>query len=244
MDIWEFILALVTDWVALMSGIASVILSILGLTRKWQQVPNWVWWSAAAICFLFANARIWTTEHRARIDAENKLTVKENEHPKPDLVGEIQQTLWVDAKPNSVLFALIRIKNVGSLPSITEGFHFIANAANIEQAPTVFPREGIKVNNLQQQRIAEFHPDNDITTRIMNPIMPGSALVGWLYFVIPHTDTEKMMGVEKEIKFFDILGRAYVAQVPNPGPSGLFYFPGSGGNPFKVDSLPYRPKQP
>lgn len=242
MDIKEFILALFNDWVSLMSGIASVILSILGIVRRWEQVPRWVYFLVAAACFLFSSARVWTTEHRARIEVEKRLEEEKRDRPHPELSAEVVQTLWVDTQPGSVLFALVRVKNVGMLPSVAEGFHFRANAINIDQNPTLIPRE-IIVNTLQKKRVAEFHPDNDITTRIMTPIASGSTLVGWLYFVIPQADTEKMLSVKKEIQFSDVLGRTITVEVANPMDRGLSYFPGSGGNPFMVDRLPYKPKQ-
>jgi len=64
MDLPGFLTALVSDWISLMSGIASVALTIIGFARKWGQVPRWAFWSAGLVCFLFAAARIWTNEHR------------------------------------------------------------------------------------------------------------------------------------------------------------------------------------
>jgi hypothetical protein len=69
MDFKEFLAALSADWVSLMSGIASVVLTVISVARRWQSIPRWALWVAAAICFFLASARVWTTEHRAR--AEN-----------------------------------------------------------------------------------------------------------------------------------------------------------------------------
>jgi hypothetical protein len=63
MEFRAFLGAFTADWVTLMSGIASVILLILGTFRKWNNVPRPVFWIAAALCFFFASARVWTTEH-------------------------------------------------------------------------------------------------------------------------------------------------------------------------------------
>lgn len=59
-----FFKALVTDWVSLMGGIASVALTIIGFARKWEQVPRWAFSAAGLVCFFLASARIWTTENR------------------------------------------------------------------------------------------------------------------------------------------------------------------------------------
>lgn len=58
MDFKDFFRALISDWVALMSGIASVSLTIIGIAKKWKQVPVWVFWLAAALCFFAASGRV------------------------------------------------------------------------------------------------------------------------------------------------------------------------------------------
>jgi hypothetical protein len=243
MELKLFFDALLNDGVALMSSVGSIVLLCLGLTFFYKKpTPRWIVLATAAICFFFAAARIWTNEHHARLDAENKLSVKEKERPKPELVGEVVQILWVDSKPTTVLFLLVRVKNIGSLASIAESFHLRVDSLGVDLATTVFPK---RITLIDKGRlIAVFHRDNDLTTRIMNPVLPGGApLVGWLYFVI-HDDPVKIRAVERRLHFLDILGREYSIPVPNPGPFGLKYHPGEGSDPFKVDKLPYEAKQP
>lgn len=234
-------------------GLGGAVLLLLYLWERLtgRTMNKQIYAAIAIAAFLFAAFFMaWRDQYHATQNANEKLaateaslTAKDTERPKPELIGEVEQTLWVDAKPNTVFFGLLRIRNVGALPSIADGFHLKANSLNIDQAPTVFPK-AIKVNNLQKQRVAEFRPDNDLTTRIMNPIAPGSVLRGWLYFSIPNIDTEKMLAAEKQIQFVDVLEHQYTIRVPNPTSLGLSYFPGSGQNPFKVDRLPNKPKQP
>src|SRR5580658_2696752 len=73
MDIKDFFSALIGDWVSLMSGVASVALTIIGIARKWEKVPRWTFWIAAAVCFFLAATRIWTAEHRSFLQAEEEL---------------------------------------------------------------------------------------------------------------------------------------------------------------------------
>jgi hypothetical protein len=219
MELKLFFDALLNDGVALMSSVGSIVLLCLGLTFFYKKpTPRWIVLATAAICFFFAAARIWTNEHHARLDAENKLSVKEKERPKPELVGEVVQILWVDSKPTTVLFLLVRVKNIGSLASIAESFHLRVDSLGVDLAPTVFPKR-------------------------ITLIDKGRPLVGWLYFVI-HDDPVKIRAVERRLHFLDILGREYSIPVPNPGPFGLKYHPGEGSDPFKVDKLPYEAKQP
>ena len=52
----NFLRDLVTDFVALVSGIASAILGAIGASRK-TPLPNWTFWVAAAICLPMAGWR-------------------------------------------------------------------------------------------------------------------------------------------------------------------------------------------
>jgi hypothetical protein len=73
MDFQAFLSALMADWVSLMSGIVSVVLLIVGSVRKWDTMPRWAIWTAAAVCFFFASVRVWTTEHRAYIKVQSQI---------------------------------------------------------------------------------------------------------------------------------------------------------------------------
>src|ERR1035441_9669547 len=71
MDLKLFCDAVVGDTVALVSGAGSVVLLVLGLTLYFKKpTPRWVVLAIAALCFFLAGARVWTAEHRARIEAE------------------------------------------------------------------------------------------------------------------------------------------------------------------------------
>jgi uncharacterized membrane protein len=86
MEMRLFLQAILADTVALVSGIGSVILPILGITAFFNKpTPRWIVLVVAAICFTYAAARVWTTEHRARVAAEQKLY----ELTVPILTGEI-----------------------------------------------------------------------------------------------------------------------------------------------------------
>jgi hypothetical protein len=63
MDLSGFLSALVADWISLMSGVASVVLTVLGFFRK-PQTHRKMFWSAALLSFFIASVRIWTAEHR------------------------------------------------------------------------------------------------------------------------------------------------------------------------------------
>ena len=64
----KFIVAFCSDFVALMSGIASVVLAFVGIAMG-TRAPNTAVWTAAALCFLFASYRVWLKGHNKAIEA-------------------------------------------------------------------------------------------------------------------------------------------------------------------------------
>jgi hypothetical protein len=57
---WEFLCAIVKDWVARMSGIASLVLALVaGLGHV--NYP-WAWWLASYLCLLVAAFQVWKAE--------------------------------------------------------------------------------------------------------------------------------------------------------------------------------------
>jgi hypothetical protein len=63
----NYLKALSTDWVALMSSLASLVLTFIPLMSDAKRVPDWTYWLAAAICLIVASYRVWLKEHRALI---------------------------------------------------------------------------------------------------------------------------------------------------------------------------------
>ena len=58
----NYLIAFERDWVALMSGIASVILAIIGAALE-KTIPPWTFWLASASCLVWASYRVWLREH-------------------------------------------------------------------------------------------------------------------------------------------------------------------------------------
>ena len=114
--IWDFLIALVTDMVSLLSGIVSVILMILAYVHKWCSVPPAVFKTAALVCFFFASCRVWTTEHDLRTAADEHL----KDLAIPELHGDIRQ-MWtsLNERKATVLFVGVTVKN-SRAPSVID----------------------------------------------------------------------------------------------------------------------------
>lgn len=63
MNLSGFFLAMLRDWISLMSGIAAIVLTAIGLARKWKALPPQAFRVAALVCFFVAAARVWTTQN-------------------------------------------------------------------------------------------------------------------------------------------------------------------------------------
>src|SRR6266852_6758605 len=141
MEFKHFLIALTTDWVALMSGIASVILAIIGVAKKWERVPPWVFWWTAIICFFFSSIRVWTTEHRARLAAELKST--------PNLLGDIEfasvfpKDLQADTDTVVLLFARIANDGAPSFADVKEIKIILRDGRELQLVSIGVPANGV-----------------------------------------------------------------------------------------------------
>jgi len=249
-DVLKFLGAVFWQWQQMLAGagIGGALVVLLVLYERFKR-PTMPEISKRAYALVFIVAFLlcafftaWRVQFHAAKDATEKLAAKENERPRPELGGEIEQFLWMEAKLNKELYILVRVKNTGSLPSVADGFRLKADAFGIDLAPTLFPKR-LVLRNPEGKLMAEFHPDNDLALRATNAIVPGSLLVGWLRFVLPSDkNLADIRAAECKLRFSDILDHEYVIPIPEVSNGGLMYYPGSGSNPLKVDKLSSQPK--
>jgi len=66
MDFWGFVSAFSQSWVAYMSGITSVVMTILAwiYSNKSKVLPSFFLGIAAIACFFMASVNVWTAEHQ------------------------------------------------------------------------------------------------------------------------------------------------------------------------------------
>lgn len=121
MDLSGFLSAYFSDWVGWMSGPFSIVLVILGFYKK-EANQKRLFWIAAGLAFLVAPVHIWTSEHKARLLAEDK------SKPKLELNVISFYGGMVEGKP-SLLFQ-VSLRNLGA-PSIAGASSWILLAGKI-----------------------------------------------------------------------------------------------------------------
>lgn len=133
MDFVSFVSAMLKDWVSLVSGVASVVLSTMGAIKK-KELPRWAWWTAAAICFLLAPVRIWTTEHR-RAD---KLQAIIDQQVNPQFTCTINQIAQATAdqfsQGNSLVILIVTLRNTGA-PSAADDYSLKVKLLDDSEVP-------------------------------------------------------------------------------------------------------------
>src|SRR5438094_9829565 len=70
-NVWAYLRVFSSDWVAVMSGGASLLLAALAHYLREPVVPAKWLWIAAALCFILASYKVWEKEHVKVIELES-----------------------------------------------------------------------------------------------------------------------------------------------------------------------------
>jgi len=228
MDLRAFLVALVADWISLSSGIASIILTVLAVIRRWEKIPVPALWGTAAVCFLLAAARIWTTEHRRA----EQLSRTIDQLSKPSLEGKIGQLgISPVAFPSEVrVVAVLLIRNTGT-DSYIDGWDL---RADLPDGRRVHAAKRHAMVGEQQvlpwgDKELVYSPEDSIFTKL--PLKRGDQIAGVISFGfsgIPF-DTLAQAGTRFVVSFRDVIGTSY--STPAWSSQGVpvepLYFPGT-----------------
>jgi hypothetical protein len=249
MLIREFIKVLWDDWVALMSGIASIALAFWAAYFPPTDVVagRTLLWLASVICFILAAYRIWSKEFKARQAAE-RLLEAERQQKTPALSGKIEQVMTGDI-PNvgAQLFIYMAVGNAGA-KSVAEGWSLRIEASDFDVTirPTYIPEE-LPLYNGSGKHIATLYSRDTIYEKAMTPIECGSVIRGVLRYILEGIPAERIdkPGNKLTVMFADFLGNPYAASYSYTGNKAPpMYLPGAG-QPFSnlEEGPPPKPKQ-
>jgi len=202
-----------------MSGIASVVLMIIGLVRDWQNLPSRALLIAGIACFFIAAAKVWTTEHKARLAKEIEL----EKLTKPDFEITVwgmrisllkrsaarQSTVFVE---HTAVSFWAKVLNRGA-PSVLKGWKFTATppggtsidggAFRYQQTMTLDGPDGLPVDILATDYL--------VVKGTASPIPTGGQADGFNVFLFPPNmqDTLAIDGTKFVLQLEDVSGKFY-----------------------------------
>ena len=196
MELRLFSQAISGDFVALMSGVGSVVLLILGLTYFLNRpVPRGIVFIVAAACFFLSAARVWTTEYRAKVAAQQlaqQTQVKLDDLAKPDFRLQSFTLLAGDVPYGVDLFLNVGLRNLGAQSSAF-GWKLTLRTETASIGPlhshTIPDRDPVRGRMGQS---LTFHKDNRIEEKTLSPIEHNAFIAGWLWFQIPNVDVAEL----------------------------------------------------
>lgn len=125
-----FFAAVWQDWVSSMSGLASVLLAAAA-SSGYGQLPDWVFWLTAGVCFLIAAFRVWRFQfaHAEKLAGELEATWKRAESCLQIMDESGDDLAWLFSDNNR---CPVRVKNLSDSPTCFHG-----QITNIEPMPEV-----------------------------------------------------------------------------------------------------------
>ncbi len=228
----EYFQAILSDWVALVSGIASLIFTLAGTFSsvftgmKGIHAAKTFFWIAAAVCFFVANFRLWADERAQRKKLEAELSGR-----CPKLILGLSYTIWIydELVDKTLFFIAANIVNQGE-PSVA-----ISWGAEYKIGDSVEPMETFHLNDsgyvvvLGNERLTIRNNDLLNIRTLETPIPRGGHVLGRVFFTIPGNRTEQVKSLQYKIHVhcMDCFGAtSETVYTPDPKPSGkLFYHP-------------------
>jgi hypothetical protein len=209
MDFNDFFVALWGDWVSLMSGIASVILTVLGVVRNWDRVPRWIFLTCAGICFFFASARVWTTEHRKYLG--------ELERNSPSFTLSLGNGISFYSPENdaSIFLVAARIVNGGADSAVIDWkAHYKSASIERDVACTRILTDPYTAT-LPNGKPFIMGKSDQVMNRADIPIPRGGMANGWLPIIIPGREATRDADPRATISvtITDYKGKSYSASI-------------------------------
>jgi hypothetical protein len=177
--IGQFLWAIGTNWLVLMSGFVSALFELL--SRSGRAVGHRWWWGVAAFCVFVASFQVWLQE-KEKNETCLEGTIEET------LSGETRQ--WTMPNGKTVMFpkprALpgleIAVANTCGPATIVEGFHAEIQSRQFlkkDIRPLLIP-ETFPWKNEQGQTILTLHQSTTLGEKLMRtPLAAGLKVRGW-----------------------------------------------------------------
>ena len=144
MDFGGFFRALAADMVALLSGIGSVVLLLIGLIYWEKPIPRWITLVVSALCFIFAAIRIWERERKATEFYRESLRQEREQAQQPDvaLVWD-----WTDEEKSALSFIGNKEKSI----IVDNRSDYTISSVQLDSTPVRYPIYFDAINEIRRQ---------------------------------------------------------------------------------------------
>jgi hypothetical protein len=211
-DILSFLGAVASHWVALMSGIVSLLITLV-LRIKKVEPRDKIFWSIAALSFLLAFFLTWRDEHVSLINTKQEL-LKERDKNVPKLHGHIEQVIIRESPDvkGSQVFIQLSIGNIGGKSKVDNFLLDVESSDSDLQfkiEPAEFPKETISFPD-EKSKVTITHQDS-MEERAAKPVESGDRVLGWMRFVVENIKPEIIQRPKTKLKlsFKDVWEQTY-----------------------------------
>lgn len=207
-DLFSFLTAVLSHWIALMSGVVSLGIGLWQRARH-SKLTDKIFWSVAGVCFSLAIFLAWRDEHTSQLTTKKELEEVTNPAA-PRFRAEIEQVIVEDnhSLGGATVFVLLSVRNLGA-DSIAEKFllHIRASDLEYKNGPTEFTGEtpltlpdGSKITLRRQDSLG---------VKASEPVRHGALIRGWLMFVMPKVKADALRepGTYYEVSFADVVNK-------------------------------------
>jgi hypothetical protein len=190
----KYISAIWSDVVARMSGLASLAFTVFGVFSDWfsgikgGEHAREFCWSAAVICFLYANYRIWADEHRKRICEQ------------PKFIMNIEHLNWEyqEDQNNTVFIMAVFLLNQGA-PSVARGWSAVYEIGDSTETLNLI-HVAQWVLRVGMESVTITGPDQIPSKTLERRLETGEAKHGRILFTIPGDRVEQIRSLQFKVR--------------------------------------------
>lgn len=229
----DYISAVWESWAGKMSGLASLVFTILGLWSSWfsgqvgMQHAKSYFWGAAVVSFAFANYQAWRVEK----ELSQALRVRLDDRS-ANLKLSLETIIWVydPALDLTVIVLSAYLLNAGE-PSVVMSWgakYFVGNSAEGEKMTGLYVHGSYSIA-VGKEVLKLTNADLLQTSTLTNRLVRGDAKAGRLLFTLPGNRVSQLASLNYriDVECRDFQGKAVKATfAPTSQPvAGIRHFP-------------------
>jgi hypothetical protein len=202
----EYLPALWTHWVSLMSGVIGLLICIgLRIGRRvsptisgWPDIPDYLFIGIGGCALFLAGYLAWSDEHSAAVDLRRKLEANEfNPKLKFNVYNGGFGPFPNNPHSSSLLFLDVGVRNTGTPTSLRE-WSVTAKLDGQDHAGTItLFDKAVTLEGTVGAGARIVHPEDFLPERTLTPITTGGETTGTLFAIMPDVNIANVR--EKDI---------------------------------------------